>query len=71
MIIWICGEALSWNRIEVTEWNVIGIYLKEEDAKRACKTELHFIGPIEIDTPWYDGWWEGVYYPQTEEGAKC
>ena len=65
-ILWVCGEYAGQDPASgITAWSMVGIFEKETRAVQCCKTENHFVGPLELNKQMPDEpiVWEGVYYP--------
>jgi hypothetical protein len=61
--LWVVGRATAKDG-----WSLQGIFMREADAIEACRDELYFIGPAELNVslPHENRWWPGCYYPKAE-----
>ena len=66
MQVWICGKIINY---ENKAWEFAGVFSTEALAIAACKKDLYFIGPAEMDSapPSKTVDWPGAYYPRLEK----
>lgn len=67
---WVCGKNIHESSHGIV-WELQGVFMTEESAKKACRDEKYFIGPIEVDTPVSNETisWDGCYYPHLGMGS--
>jgi hypothetical protein len=53
------------------QWELVGVFTTEVDARRECLSANHFIGPIVPNTPEHrpKAGWPGCYYPLAMEAV--
>lgn len=70
MKLFIVGLSKLVNNSEEWKFEVVGVFDSEEKALSACKTDLCFIGPVELNKDYGIDTlpdWEGCYYPLRED----
>ena len=68
-ILWIVGEYKGETQNVSHAWDIIGIADTEEKAISFCTSDIHFIGPIELNKRLPDETitWPGCYYPLADK----
>ena len=62
---WVVGKIDSLD--DFHSWEFCGLYDSEESAVQMCKTDLHFVGPVELNQNLESGVdWPLCYYPLFE-----
>jgi hypothetical protein len=70
MEVWYVGQVFKYKEPpKESTWGFIGVFDSEEKAKEACKDELYFIGPIELNRALPGQIMQNprAYYPLMEE----
>lgn len=74
MIVWVVGlhrgEMIISNQIHFYAWELIGIFPSEDEALKVCRTNLHYLGPVELGKDMGDSSndeWIGAYYPKANQ----
>lgn len=73
-VVWCVGQVRQWH-VEPTDhcqWEMVGVFASEADARAACRNETYFIGPWLIGVPAPDDAteWPGAYYPLLQERSR-
>lgn len=52
-------------------WKIEGVFTDEKKAVKSCKTDMHFVGEMELDKVYSKNQkWTGAYYPKLESKPK-
>ena len=72
MKLWICGRSRKVCEDGVVIWDFHGVFDTEEQAVGICKTENHFVGPVQLnqELPEEPVTWPGCYYPLVENNPN-
>jgi len=64
--LWVCGLYNGLDPHGGRTWELVGVYTTEKLALDACKTNLHFIGPVILNESVHEKsvFWPGAYYPK-------
>jgi len=67
--VWLVGKGTAVTKIEDGGIEIVGIFSSEEKAINACRDEMYWIGPLQMDevAPEKSTAWTGAYYPKHKE----
>jgi len=52
-------------------WKIVGVFIKESDAVKACTTKKHFTGPMQMNKAHQKAQkWHGAWYPKLQPKPK-
>ena len=73
MKLWIAGQVRSREDAEEKRWEFQGVFDTEQLAVDACKGELYFIAPVQLneELPHETLLMPGCYYPQLETAEQA
>lgn len=65
MIIAYCVGRMDRYDGPKSDWELVGVYMVEEEAVAACRDERYFVGPIPLNRSVEStNEWAGSYYPK-------
>ncbi len=70
MTVWVVGRIIGpWPVPKETHctWELCGVFEAEADAVAVCRSERHFVGPVEMNLELPETQWPGAYYPLLTE----
>jgi hypothetical protein len=66
--LYVVGELINEKH---KSWKMVGVFSKESEAVKACKTENHFVGSLLLNKSYQrNRKWKGAYYPKLQGKPK-